>query len=220
MGYSEKPISTAMSPATRENPCVTRIGRRRRRGYSSSSSKEFARHCALKQNLDHVAPRTFWFCVISGIFKLLTKLFNSILFCVSAKRYWLGARPVALKVYYSFVMTVERFGKLMLKQMYLVLREPAVVLLIELAKWVSSESPGEHEGGSWSAMRQIIPAGQRTRCIAGDYEAASTRMQRDDERATAWYLGRLDLDWNFYSQSGLNSERLVFLTRVAANLLF
>nr|KAF7415629.1 hypothetical protein H0235_012221 [Vespula pensylvanica] len=49
------------------------------------------------------------------------------------------------------------------------------------AKWVSSESPGEHEGGSWSAMRQIIPAGQRTRCIAGDYEAASTRMQRDDE---------------------------------------
>ncbi|KAF7389050.1 hypothetical protein HZH66_010187 [Vespula vulgaris] len=145
---------------------------------------------------------------------------NSIRVTRGAKRYWLGARPVALKVYYSFVMTVERFGKLMLKQMYLVLREPAVVLLIELAKWVSSESPGEHEGGSWSAMRQIIPAGQRTRCIAGDYEAASTRMQRDDERATAWYLGRLDLDWNFYSQSGLNSERLVFLARVAANLLF
>lgn len=29
-----------------------------------------------------MTPCTFWFCVISGIFKLLTKHFNSILFCV------------------------------------------------------------------------------------------------------------------------------------------
>ncbi|KAI4501505.1 hypothetical protein M0802_003382 [Mischocyttarus mexicanus] len=56
-----------------------------------------------------------------------------------------------------------------------------VIVVVVVTKWVSSESPGEHEGGSWLAMRQIIPAGQRTRCIAGDYVAVSTRMQRDDE---------------------------------------
>lgn len=47
----------------------------------------------------------------------------------------LANRPTA--VYYSFVMTAGRFGKLMSKQMYLVLREPTVVPLIELVNIIS-----------------------------------------------------------------------------------
>ena len=35
-----------------------------------------------------------------------------------------GREPNRPTVYYSFVMTAGRFGKLMLKQMYLALREP------------------------------------------------------------------------------------------------